>query len=94
MAAAADMGSGPCHRCGAADHMAMECYLSSKVTCGVCDKAGHVREACWEVDPTLRPAWAGAGLKEGSRSAPGIEPSITLLPRLGSGEEEPGSLTK
>jgi hypothetical protein len=46
-AAAADMGGGPCYQCGVADHMAKECQLSSRVTCGVCHKAGHVREACW-----------------------------------------------
>jgi hypothetical protein len=60
------MGGSPCYRCGAADHMAKECHLGSKMTCGVCHKAGHVREACWEVNPSLRPAWAGAGSKEDS----------------------------
>jgi hypothetical protein len=65
-AAAADMRGGPCYRCGAADHMAKECHLGSKVTCGVCHKAGHMREACWEVNPLLRTAWAGAGSKEDS----------------------------
>jgi hypothetical protein len=64
-AAAANMGGGPCYQCGAVDHMAKECQLSSRVTCGVCHKAGHVREACWEVNPLFRrPAWARAGSKE------------------------------
>jgi hypothetical protein len=46
--------------------MTKECQLSSRVTCGVCHKAGHVKEAYWEVNPSLRPAWAGAGSQEGS----------------------------
>lgn len=58
-AAVAVAGRGPCYRCGAADHIAQDCRLSSKVQCRVCRKTGHADAACWQRNPNLKPEWAG-----------------------------------
>jgi hypothetical protein len=40
------------------DHQSRECGLSLSVTCANCGKLGHVKKACWEVNPSLKPDWA------------------------------------
>ncbi|GAQ88022.1 hypothetical protein KFL_003940130 [Klebsormidium nitens] len=62
-AAVAVAGKGPCYRCGAADHIAGDCRVSSKVQCRVCRKTGHAEAACWQRNPSLKPEWAGGAEK-------------------------------